>query len=146
MKNKKGWIMIVEAFVAILLIGAVLVVILNQQNSKTNDPTSSVGNYENYILRTIELNDSMRGELINIDNSNLPVNWSTSNFPSDIEKTITNLTLNSLVCQAQICLTNDTCKFESKVDKDVYVQSIFITATDSNYNPRQLKLFCWTKQ
>lgn len=145
MKNKRGWIRIVEAFLAVLLIGAVLVIIINQQNnSQQINPSTGIYNYEVYILRTIELNDSMRDEILTISNPNLPVGWGV--FPLDIKNKITNLTLSSLYCQAQICLTNDTCQFELKLSKDVYAQSIFITATNNNYNPRQLKLFCWTKQ
>ena len=119
---------------------------MNQENNPQSNTTNLVSNYEIYVLRTIELNDSMRNEVVGIDNSLLPINWSSSNFPTSIENTIKILTPSSLVCQAQICLTYDTCELGSKLNKDVYAQSIFITATDNSYNPKQLKLFCWAKQ
>ncbi|MFZ1971010.1 MAG: hypothetical protein WAU65_02420 [Candidatus Nanoarchaeia archaeon] len=143
MKNQRGWIRIVEAFVAVLLIGAVLVIVIDQQNNQQATPQVSIYNYEIYILRTIELNYSMRGEIIS---STPPLNWKSYNFPSDINNTITSLTPSSLVCVAQICLTTDLCQSGLTLKKDIYAQSVFITAIDTNYSPKQLKLFCWAKQ
>ncbi len=142
-KNKRGWVRLVEAFISILLIGIVLVIIINQQSPKNNGVSSTIYNYEVYMLRSIELNESLRGEILGVSGSNLPANWSSANFPGGVKNKITGLTPGYLLCEAQICRTNETCGFWSNVNTDIYSQRIFIASTYGIYNPRQLKLFCW---
>ena len=145
MKNKKGWIRIVEAFLAVLLVAAVLVLIVNQNTAQQNDPSSRVYGYGIYALRSIELNDTLRSEIVGVSDSSLPLTSNQTNFPSDINNSINNATLSALSCTSEICLTNSTCSFWMNVGKDVYAQRIFIASNLSVYNPRQLKLFCWFK-
>lgn len=144
-KDKHGWIRMVEAFLSILLISAVLVIIINNQNIKTNDVSSSIYNYEIYILRSVELNNSLRNDTVFMNDSNLSSNWDNSTFPSSIKSKIQNLTLSSLICEAQICQANSSCDFWQELKTDVYTQRIFISSSNQNYHPRQLKLFCWPK-
>jgi len=37
------------------------------------------------------------------------------------------------------------CEAEGLPDKSIYARSIAITATNNEYSPKQLKLFCWEK-
>ncbi len=146
MKNKRGWIRIVEAFLSILLVAAVLVIVVNQQNIQQNDSSPKIYNYEIYILRTIELNDTLRSEIIGISNSLLPStsdNYTT--FPADVKNQIATIAPSALLCAAEICYTNSTCNFWQSISKDVYAQRIFITSTLQTYSPKQLKLFCWPR-
>jgi hypothetical protein len=146
MKNKKGWIRIVEAFLAVLLIAAVLFLVVNQQNVQSNDPSLKVYNYEIYMIRGIELNDTLRAEIVGMSSSILPsTSDNQTTFPSDVINYITTAEQSSLSCAAEICLTNSTCGFWQDLGKDVYAQRVFITSTPLAYNPRQLKLFCWFK-
>jgi hypothetical protein len=144
MKNKRGWQKIVEAFLSILLIAGVLILVINQQNMQPSDSSSKFYNYEIYIIRGIEFNDSLRNEIISV--SSLP---STSNnsatFPPDVNTQINATIPGSLLCAAEICNTNSTCGFWDNINKDVYAQRIFITSSLQSYNPEQLKLFCWLK-
>ncbi len=143
MKDKHGWIRIVEAFLAVLLIAAVLVIIINQQGIKANDTSFVVYNYEIYMLKSIELNDTLRSDLFSA--SNLPANWTDETFPAKVKDKIENLTPSSLLCEARICLTTDTCNFIGEIKNSIYTQRVFIASTYQIYNPRQLKLFCWAK-
>jgi hypothetical protein len=145
MKNKRGWIRLVEAFLSVLLIAMVLVIIINNQNIKTNDAPTSVYNYEIYMIKSVELNDSLRNDIVLMSDSNLPSNWENSTFPINVKNKITNLTLSSLFCEAQICQTNSSCDFWQEIKSDIYTQRVFISSSYQNYNPRQLKLFCWPK-
>ena len=144
MMNKKAWIKVIEAFIAVTLIIVVLVIILNQQSSQQTDASQSIYNYEILILRNIELNNTLRNETLNV--SVLPSTWDNSTFPADVKSKIISLMPSSLTCEAQICATNNTCDFWKTIDTSIYAQSIFITSTLYEYNPLQLKLFCWTKQ
>lgn len=145
--NNRGWIRIVEAFLAIFLIASVVVLTINQQKVQ-NDPTPRVYGYEIYILRGIELNDSLRNSIIGVSDSIIPVNSDNQTyFPSDVRNYIGNATRvqSSLSCVSEICFTNSTCAFWQSLGKDIYAQKIFISSTLQTYNPRQLKLFCWFK-
>ncbi len=138
MINKKAWIRIIEAFVAILLISIFLLIILNQNHIEKKDFSSEI--YENQvsILTEIELNSSLRNEILGL--TNLPVKW--TNFPEDIRKKINEKKLDYLICEAKICVSGSEC-LEEFGAKDIYVKSVIITANLTDYKPRQLKLFCW---
>lgn len=143
--NRRGWIRVVEAFLSVLLIAMVLVIIMNNQNIKAEDVSSGVYNYEIYIMRNIELNNSLRNDIMGVNESNLPSNWGNSSFPASVKNKIQNLTLSSLFCEAQICQTNSSCDFWQEIKNNIYTQRVFISSSNQIYNPRQLKLFCWPK-
>ncbi|MDE1848649.1 MAG: hypothetical protein KGH55_01295 [Nanoarchaeota archaeon] len=143
-KNRKAWIRIIEAFFAILLVAAVLFIVLEQQAPQQTS-SSAVYNYEAYMLRSVELNDTLRGEIISISDSSLPVNSTYSAFPLYTNKTLSALTPGTMTCISQICKYNSNCNLNLNDKKDIYSQGILITATIQQYNPRQLKIFCWMK-
>src|SRR3989339_37656 len=93
--EKRGWIRIVEAFVSILLIAGAVLVLMNEGYIAKTDISQKVYDAELSILRDIELDETLRTEVL---------------------------------------------EFED----DLYVQAVGITANLQIYNPRQIKLFCWT--
>ncbi len=141
MGQTKGWIRIVEAFVMILLITGILLIVLNKGYLSKKDNSQKIYEDEQGILREIQLNNSLRGEILNI--GTLPVEW--DNFSVNVKNKIISETKSYLNCEAKICELNKICVLNKTFDRDVYVQSAIITATLDNYNPRQLKLFCWKK-
>lgn len=140
--NKRGWVKIVEAFIVVLLIIAVLLVIINQAN-KGENISSRVYKSEVAILREIQINDSLRDDILN--SGELPVIWDSESFPSDVKALIEKRNPGYLNCTAKICTPEDSCHLDSYPDKDTYANSITITSTLSSYSPRQLKIFCWMK-
>jgi len=138
MVNKKAWIRIVEAFVAILLISVFLLIILNQDYVEKKDFSSEI--YENQvgILTEIQLNSSLREEILNFET--LPVEW--VNFPENIKIKISEKQLDFLTCEAKICEISDEC-LEEYEGKNIYAKSVMIVANSETYSPRVLKLFCW---
>jgi hypothetical protein len=142
LKNKKAWIKIIEAFVSILLIVGILLVFINSGIILEDPLIAKTHNLESSILREIQLNDSLRENLITAE---LPVNW--SNFEDagllNIKSLIISKTPNYLNCQAKLCTINDICSSPSEISKNVYADSVIISATLQKYSPRQLKLFCW---
>ena len=136
--EKKAWIRIIEAFVMILLITGILLVILNKGYVSKNDSSQKIYEDEQGILREIQLNDSLRQEILNVV---LPVEW--NNFPENVKNKIISESPSYLKCEAKICNVNEICDINEISDKDIYVQQLIITATLEKYSPRQLKLFCW---
>jgi len=147
-KNKKGWIRIVEASIAILFItGVILVVINNNEVGSGDEISQKILNEEVSILREIQLDSSLRGEVLGISSSLLPVESGEENFPQDVKDRIDSGTPIYLECVSKICSIEDECVLTVENDKSVYAESVLITANpeSSSYNPRKLKIFCWGK-
>ncbi len=144
--NKKGWIKVMEAAIVILLISGILIFIIGQLKER-EDVSSQIYYKEIGILRDIELNDTLREEIINVADESLPVKWEDfdSNGLTETRKKIESKTPNTLNCEAMVCLPNSECGLENPSEKDIYVKSVLILSTLENYNPRQLKLFCWLR-
>jgi hypothetical protein len=146
MKNRGGWIEIVEAFVAVLLIAGVVLVILNRGYLPKTDVSDSVYETELSILREIQTNSSFRIEIVNIPENQLPAVWEASPpFPLDVKNKIIERTPNYLTCVGRICNMSKTCSLGENNGKDIYSQPVVISATLQNITYRQLNLFCWMK-
>jgi len=135
MKNKHGWIRIVEALVAILLIiGFVLLII--EGSSVKKDVSSRIYLTENAILTEIQLNSTFRDYILDVS---VPLEF--ENFEQDLKNHITNRLPEYLECDAKICAASNVCINEI-LEEDVYVRSLMIAGDADVYNPKQLKLFC----
>ena len=141
MNNKKGWIKIVEAFVAIILIASVLLIILNKSDFQQTDD-KKIYEIELSILREIQTNTTMRDAIMN---ANAPIELYDDGFPLIVKNQLISRIPNQLECNAKICAGGDDCNLRNAPQKDIYSQKILITATLTQYNPTQLKMFCWSK-
>ncbi len=143
-KNKRAWMKIVEASVAILLIVIVLLIILNREYIEGADVSPIVNKKQVAVLREIELNETLRNSVLGVSESSLPIELES--FPEDIKEKISNASvLKFLECNAKLCKLDDNVCVFSSVDKEIYVESVIITANLTAYNPKKLRLFCWMK-
>jgi len=142
MRNKKAWIKIFEAVIAVLLIASVLLVVLGQDSVKKDDDSLEIYKVEISILREIQLNNSLREDILGI--VSLPVEWDDFNSQGlgEIKEKINSKTPDYLSCRAMLCEMIADCILDNWSGGEVYVQSIAITANLTTYSPRQLKLFC----
>ncbi|MBU2104595.1 MAG: hypothetical protein KKF67_02365, partial [Nanoarchaeota archaeon] len=142
LENKRGWIKIIEAFFAILLIAGVLLFVINKGYPQ-EDISIKIYEKETEILREIEINSSLRGDILSV--SLVPVEW--ANFTSagliKVKNKIISKIPNYLNCSAKLCEINKECKIEQPTLKDVYATSVGIFANAEEYSPKQLRLFCW---
>jgi len=148
-KSKRGWIRLVEVFIAILLLTGVLFVVTSGGNSsKKNTLYIEVSEKELAILRDIELNDTLRAEVLSVDSGNLPIEWEDFDLSGlqNVKERITYLTPSNLECVAKICLINTVCIMNGLSDGDVYAKSVIISANSTVYSPRELKLFCFGRE
>lgn len=142
-KDKRAWIRIVEAFVAILLITGVLLLVINERYIEKRDIYPQIYSREISILREIQLDDNFRDIILNV---NLPTSWIDEAFPEELKNKILNGVPSNLDCAAKICEINDICTLEElseEIVENIYAESIIITANLTRYSPRKLKLFCW---
>ena len=140
--NRKGWIKIVEAFTAILLIAGIFLVILEKGQIQKEDPAEKIYQSEVEALKKIQQNETLREMILSVAGP-LPVN--SSSFPIGLENAINSEIPNYLDCEKLICVFNGECIFYLNSEKDIYARSVTISSTLNEYNPRQLKLFCWVK-
>src|SRR3989304_9064990 len=109
MNNKHGWIKIVEAMTAILLIAGVVLIAINQSRGIEEDIFSRIHNNQISILRDIQLNNSLREEIAN-STITPPIEWSEFDLLANKTKTrIIEKTPNYLECEAKICEIGDLC-------------------------------------
>jgi len=144
-KNKKGWIKIVEAFTSILLIAGILLIILNRVDV-TIDISQQIYDSEYAILREIQLNDSLRDEILSLTIPLDGIEDNSPGFPKEINVTIDKRKPDHLGCEAKICQIDGNCILNlPPINRDIFVQSAIITANLDTYSRRELKLFCWNK-
>lgn len=139
--KKHGWVRVVEAFISILLIVGILLTIINKGYLDKSDISSKIYEEENSILKEIELNQTLRNDILS--GEQLPIEW--ENFPQSIKDKIENEISEYVECEARICNVNAICELENYPEKSVYVNSVFISSNLSKYSPRQLRLFCWMR-
>ena len=144
MINKKGWIRIVEASIAVLFIAGVVLVVINNNELGNNDSSLKILDVEISILREIQLNSSLRAEILS---SSFPIESGEPGFPEDIENKIDSKTPGYLICVSKICSIIDECVLTAENSGSVYAESVLITTNpeSSSYDPRKLKIFCWGK-
>ena len=139
-KNKKGWIRIVEALFAILLIAGFLILLINSQESEEKDISSNIYVTENVILREIQSNNTYRTYILGIETS-----VEFENFKDNLKEHINNRIPTYLNCTGKICdfETNPVCNIKSS-EEEIYVRSVMIAGDYETYEPKLLKIFCWT--
>jgi len=138
-KNKKGWIKIIEAFISILfLIGVVAIIIQSDNFSSKERPTLEKKQVE--ILNSIELNETLRIEVLN--STNYTINSNDPAFSTKLKNYIDTIYFDSAECFLMVCSTNGSC--DTTIEKDeMYTKSVLITSTITEYNPKKLKIFCY---
>jgi hypothetical protein len=139
-KKRRGWIRIVEAFVAILLVAGVLLIVVNKGYIGKEDISNKVYEAQIAVLREIELDNELRQQILGS-----PGNEEVVEVPNDVKIRIQNRIPDYLECVSKICRLDEICALEEYLEKDIYAQTVAIAATSQEYNPRQLKIFCWVK-
>jgi|APSaa5957512576_1039674.scaffolds.fasta_scaffold95021_1 hypothetical protein len=144
-KNKRGWIKMVEAFVAIVLITTVLLLVLNQTKFQEKTLTERIYEEEIEILRIIQLDETLREEIMNIDYSSLPVLWPdfNSNDLTNVKTKIDDKTPSGLECVAHLCSLESQCLLGEETSDQIYVQQALISSDLDDFSMRKIKLFCW---
>ncbi len=131
MKRKKGWLRIIEAFIAVLIVTSVLTILVTRQQRQQNE-VQQIYEMQRNILKQISLNETLRSEILQEKKD------STENFIREVLPFYWNFTI-------KICEVSEFCGMPFSVDKDVYADEILITSNLTYYNPRKLKFFIWEK-
>lgn len=145
LKNKRGWLRIVEASIAILIILAAILIIYGNVKSDVTENTD-ISEMIRPILKEIAQNSSMREliftyDLIADSPANTMVNEQLSSFLSNKIKNP------ALGARAEICALDSPCPLKDQISKDVaiYTDDYLITSNLTLFAPRRLKIFIWEK-
>lgn len=143
--NQRGWLRVVEAVFAVLLVAGVLLFFISNQNP-SSDLSETFYSMQLDILRQIETDASLREDILKLEpdlRSGIFV------VPSSVESYIDSSLPLGYECVSKICFLNHVCNIESSFFSDkgeVFSQGVAITANREIYSPKQLKLFCWLKK
>lgn len=134
LKNKKAWLRIVEAFMAVLIVMSVLLVIVVRANNRSYE--GEIDAMQRNILLTVYRDNTLRSQVINNDTTGV----------NELIKTIVPDWINYA---SQICNPLDLCPLNasSKVllNKEIYANDVVITSNLTVYSERKLKIFFWRK-
>lgn len=141
--DKNGWIEIVEAFVAILLIVGVMLILISKGYIGKKDISEEVYKIEISILREIQRNDTLRSDILKAEGP-LPIAWDSDEFPTGVKSKIRDRTPTYLECVGRICNIAGSCTLAEVEQTDIYAQSGLISSTLTEGDLyRRLNLFCW---
>jgi len=139
MKNKRGFIRILEATIGVLLVTSVLLVVyVNQQPPQFLTSQDYIFNLQKQILLDISSRSDLRGYVLAEDNASLEV-YLSSKVPSSYGYSL------------KICDLNATgaCKLSTEDviatrEKDVFAEEAVIAADFAEgYSPKKIRFFVW---
>lgn len=140
-KSRRGWIKVLEAFMAIVLLLGMLIIVVNNIN-ETQDNTSIIEKNNIKILRNIEMNSTLRTEIIN---SGVPLNSSSESFPTQLDNYLNSNVLIGTNCTLYLCGLYSEC-FVDYTDTESYSSSVYVFSNQNTYNPREVKISCYKNE
>ncbi len=139
MKNKRGWIRILEATIAVMIVAGVLLVVYSKHDLTTQSADDYVFNLQRKTLNDISSNDNFRTMVLSgtqgdFDSINSFVNDSIPQPPFNYS--------------LRICDLGTPCKMDSDVFQDtlgfdIYTEDVIIASNVATYNPQKVRLFVW---
>ena len=143
-KDKRGWIRIVEVFVAVIIISTVVLLVIKNDQDNREDVSSRTSDSITAMVGEIQLDNDLRSEIVSTSDADLPVEWEDFDTKAPETKTrIIEKTPSYLKCVSKICSTSDSCLLSQNPDKTIYAESVIISSDLETYNQRTLKIFCW---
>ena len=128
--NKKGWLRIAEAFLAIMLIAGFLLYMTTVSGKK--DRSTEFYGLERQILSEIASNPALRQQILD-NNKAGSEEYARRRIPSYLNFEI------------KICEIDKICAKTDYIEQDVYADDTIISSTLTKYSPKKLKIFIWEK-
>jgi hypothetical protein len=139
MVSKKGWIKIIEAFMALTFLLGFLIVVVGNHNASERNSEGIERNIAD-VLYGIETNSTLRNLILVAP---LPYYSNESGFPSVLKNYLNSNSLPGYTCSLGICSVNYSCLLDKGVESDVYSSEILIFSNLTYYSPRKLKMSCY---
>lgn len=145
MRNKRGWIRILEATIAVMIVAGVLVVSYTRRVDSDGE-----GNYfydlQKGILMDISARSDLRMLVLNENETGLSL-FVEDRVPSAFGYYVRICDLGD---ETDFCKINDAGVVADIQDKSVFAEEIVISAnlgdgSNAEYDPKKVKLFVWEK-
>jgi hypothetical protein len=136
MKNKKAWIRIVEAFLAIMLV-LIVILTLHTRNTRGPDYSEEIYELQNTILKHIANDFELRRAVLMgaEDDKKLLMDEIENKIPAGFDYEI------------KICELGEICNpSEYDPKSDLYSSERMISSTLDKYDPKIVKIFMWRKE
>jgi hypothetical protein len=130
--NKRGWLRIVEAFLAILIVLGAVIVFMSSRQSSDTDISETVYERQRQILDVISKNDSLRIKVL-------------SENEEDIKTAIGRMVPASWDFNIKICGMTEVCSTTVPYDRSVYVSESVVSSNLTIYEPKKIRFFAWMK-
>lgn len=127
-KDKKAWIRIAEAAIAIMLLASVILVLMTRQ-ARPKDIAGAMYKLQHTILDEASRNESVRNAVL------------SGQVPT-INSFIQERLPGGFGFNISICNPGERCNAEVP-EKEIYVDDIIISSTLQQYNPKKLKFYAW---
>ncbi len=133
--EKKGWIRILEAVIAVLILASVLIyfTVKNQVEVQNKQALARIADLQSNILQDIASNSSLRKATLDKDYQVLN-NFIDFNLDSSLDFRIGICDINSTICAPETVI---------ETTADVFVDERIISSTLEEYNPKLLRLYVW---
>jgi hypothetical protein len=140
--NKRGWIRIMEAIIAIFLVFGVLLVMYSKQTND-QDIVDYMYNLQQEVLSEVSLRNDLRAMALYGNESALNESVG-SKIPSAFGYYLKICDFGDVEGNLVPCnLPEDLAISLFRESKDVYVDEVIISADFEIYNPKRVKLFIW---
>lgn len=142
MKNKKGWIKILEAFIAIVMLLSMLTLVINYERNESREISNIIATQSAFLIK-IQENNSLREAILNVDISSGPLEMNNAGFPPSLKEYIQESFSGRIECNSKICGPLEECSLEEYPEKEIYSKSVIISSNLDLFDPRKLSLFCY---
>jgi len=132
LKEKRGWLRILEAFIAIILIMGVLIIIYSRTVERPKK-AEEIYKLEGTILDEVANSPQLRKAVLN-NNTNEIISFVSDRVPPGFNFTI------------KICELNDICNLQYYIGeegRDVYTTERTVSSILEKYGPKKVKIFMW---
>jgi len=130
MKNKKAWLRILEAFIAIMLISSVLIVLYTKNVQKTKK--TAVYEFQKTVLDEIATNDELRNAVLGNKSSveTLLRGFIMPRVPLEFKFDV------------KVCELEEICNL-NEYHENTFASERTISANLTKYYPKKVKIFMW---
>ena len=143
--KKQGFLRIVEASIAILLITGVVLYVISQRGSGNVKLDSKIFEIEDTVLKEISRNADYSDKIVayNITNPSADDKYFLEQLENDVVK---QKIPQGFSFALNICELNSACPLPTTYpaeNVEIYSRSTPIAATLEKYSPKQLRIFIW---
>jgi hypothetical protein len=136
MKNKRGWLRILEAVISIMIISSVLLIVYSGQ-SQAPDISDRVYVLQKEVLADITLNSVLRENALE-SNVGALTRYADIKIPPAF-----NFSLKICDLEAVGICKMTTEEIRETRDKNVFVEEIILSSNLGTYDPKKVRLFIW---